>query len=181
MVVDDDVDDIGGRLASGDEGALKDAYDAHGSLVYSIARRTLPEHTAREVTQDVFVSAWRFHERFDPARGTLAGWLVGITRNKVVDAVRSEQRHVRLREALPDEDGIHHDVVAISDRMLLAQAMAQLSDRAREAVYLSTVEGMTHQEIADRTGHPLGTIKSDIRRGLDRLRRHLEATEEVFA
>ncbi len=177
--VNSETDELDARFATGDESALRDAYDAHGALVYSIARRTLPDSAAEEVAQDVFVSAWRFRDGFDPAKGTLAGWLVGITRNKTIDHVRREQRHVKLADALPEEDGIHRDVVSVAETMLLASALAELPDRAREAVYLSSVEGLSHQDISDRTGHPLGTVKSDIRRGLDRLRRHLEAAGEV--
>lgn len=177
---DADVSDLDLRFVGGGDDALRDAYDAHGSLVFSMARRTLSHAAASEVTQDVFVAAWRFRERFDPEKGTLAGWLVGITRNKVIDAIRSEQRHTKIAAAVDEGDGVHHDVVAIGDRMLLATALEQLPERVRTAVYLSSVEGLSHQDISLQTGHPLGTVKSDIRRGLARLRRHLESTEVAF-
>ena len=131
------------------------------------------------MTQEVFVSAWRGRDQFDPERGNLAQWLVGITKRRIIDHLRSEGRHANRRadeEAAPvsahtsDEAHVHQ----MADQMLVAEGLAQLGDRAREVIELAYIHDLTHQEIAERTGLPLGTIKSDIRRGLKRIRTHLE-------
>ena len=93
-------DPIEAEFRAGGESALKAAYDAHGSLVYSYCRRTLPEDRAKDVTQDVFVSAWKARDRFDPSRGSLAAWLIGITKNRIIDNHRAEQRHASRRTDL---------------------------------------------------------------------------------
>ncbi len=174
----DDPAGLDARFASG-EADLKQAYEAHGSLVYAICRKALDEHAAREVTQDVFVSAWRGRDQFDPALGTLAGWLVGITKRRIIDHLRSERRHADRRTAELSEAVDHDaetDVVRAAERIVLAEALRQLPERTREIIELAYLQDLTHHDIAERTGVPLGTVKSDIRRGLLRIRDHMEAT-----
>ena len=164
---------------AGGEADLKQAYDAHGSLVYAICRKALDEHAAREVTQDVFVSAWRGRDQFDPALGTLAGWLVGITKRRIIDHLRSERRHADRRGDELTEAADHSaetDVVRAAERIVLAEALRQLPPRTRQIIELAYLQDLTHHDIAERTGVPLGTVKSDIRRGLLRIRDHMEAT-----
>lgn len=163
------------------EADLAAVYAAHGSLVYGISCKALGTDAAGDVTQEVFVSAWRSRHQFDPERGSLAAWLVGITKRRIVDHVRRERRHVEHRAtgdvtAVPTES----EVERIAERMMVARALATLPERPRRVIGLAYVHGLTHQEIAERTGVPLGTIKSDIRRGLvvlrDRLHReHAES------
>ncbi len=164
-------------FASGAAG-LREAYDAHGSLVYSICRKALDADAAQDVTQDVFVSAWRGRDQFDPAKGTLAAWLVGITKRRIIDHLRSERRHADRRAdadaAPPASDETTVDRLA--DRMLVVDALQVLPSRTREAIELAYVHDLTHTDIAERTGVPLGTVKSDIRRGLRKIRDHLEST-----
>jgi RNA polymerase sigma-70 factor, ECF subfamily len=159
------------------ETALRDAYDAHGALVYSICRRSLGAEAAKEVTQDVFVSAWRARDQFDPTRGSLPAWLVGITKRRVIDHLRGERRHAdRRADELPEwsSDGAEPPVDRLADRLLVADALGALPERAREVIELAYIHDLTHNEIAERTGLPLGTIKSDIRRGLSKIRERLE-------
>ena len=176
----DHADALGQAFAAGDV-ELRAVYDAHGPLVFGICRRTLGDEAAREVTQDVFVSAWRARQQFDPTRGTLAAWLVGITKRRVVDHVRRERRHSERRAEEDDRAGSsasEPEVERIADRLTVAHALSGLADRPRDVIKLAYVDGLTHQEIAERTCLPLGTIKSDIRRGLVTLRQHLESTHE---
>ena len=180
MQLGDPADSLGMAFFAG-EAELREVYDAHGSLVYGICRRTIGDEAAREVTQDVFVSAWRAREQFDPGRGTLAAWLVGITKRRVIDHVRRERRHSDRRADENDSAGAsaaEPELDRIADRMAVAHAMAELAERPRRVITLAYIEGLTHQEIAERTGLPLGTIKSDIRRGLVSLRQHLESSHE---
>jgi RNA polymerase sigma factor (sigma-70 family) len=170
-------DPVATRFAGGDETVLREAYDAHGSLVYSICLRSLPEDRAKDVTQEVFVSAWRARERFDPSRGSLAAWLVGITKNRIIDNVRSEQRHASRRSDVEAADSpVEPEVERIADQMLVAAALEVVPERGRTAIRLAYFEGLTHPEIAQRTGVALGTVKSDIRRGLEKVRRHMETS-----
>jgi RNA polymerase sigma-70 factor (ECF subfamily) len=163
------------------EAELEAVYAAHGPLVYAISRRALGDEGAAEVTQYVFVSAWRARDQFDPQRGSLAAWLVGITKRRIVDHVRRERRHADRRADGADElAGVSEaEVEAIAQRITVAHALSVLPDRARTVIELAYVHDLTHQEIADRTGHPLGTVKSDIRRGLQLLRDHIDRTEGV--
>lgn len=171
---------VAARWAAGDQAALQAAYDQLGSLVFTFCVQALGDReAAADCTQETFVSAWRSRERFDPARGTLAAWLVGIARYRVLDAYR-----VRARTPAPRSDAL--DVVAevvappddqLAERLLVAHALSTLEDRARGVVELAFYSDLTHTQIAERTGLPLGTVKSDLRRGLQRLRAHLEGGE----
>lgn len=158
---------------------LREVYEAHGGLVYSICRRALDEHAANDVTQEVFVSAWKARDQYDPERGALGAWLVGITKRRIIDHLRSERRHADRRadeQADRTDPDSETDLGRTIDRMVVADAMRSLPERARQVITLAYVEGLTHHEITDRTGLPLGTVKSDIRRGLSRIRECLEAT-----
>jgi len=161
------------------EAELRSVYDAHGGLVYGICRKALDEHAAKDVTQEVFVSAWKARDQYDPERGALGAWLVGIAKRRIIDHLRSERRHADRRATEPTEHTDPDGEVEIGrtiDRMVVADALRELPDRARHVITLAYIEGLTHHEITDRTGLPLGTVKSDIRRGLTRIRACLEAT-----
>lgn len=169
------VDEIDRAFVDGGDDALRLAYDAHGSLVYTLCARALGPERANDVTQEVFLSAWRARERFDPAKGNLAAWLTGIAKNRIIDAIRAEKRHSDRRapestEELPTAG----DAERLGEQMLVADALRTLPDRPRQILTLHYFEDLTHPQIAERTNLPLGTVKSDIRRGLARIRRHLE-------
>ena len=159
---------------------LRLAYERHGSLVYTYCRRRLGPERAKDATQEVFTSAWNARDRFDANRGNVAAWLMGIAKNRVIDEIRSEQRHADRRADVDEGVGGPHastdaDDERIADRMLVADGLAKLPSRARSVIRLGYFEGLTHHEIASRTGLPVGTVKSDIRRGLTSIRSHLEA------
>ena len=159
----------------GDEDALRLAYDEYGRLVYSFCARSLDPERAKDVTQEVFLSAWRARERYNPEKGRLGAWLMGIARNRIIDNVRSEKRHSdRRADEHTVELSTEAEVDAMSDKMLIADALRELPDRARTVITLAYLHDLTHPQIAERTNIPLGTVKSDIRRGLARIRRHLE-------
>jgi RNA polymerase sigma-70 factor (ECF subfamily) len=172
----DTVDSVASAFVRGDDAALRAAYDEHGKVIYSYCRRAVPEDRAMDVTQEVFVSAWRARERFDPGKGTLGGWLMGIAKNRLIDNLRAERRHADRREVaevaeLPEPD----DLDRVGDRMLVASVLQQLPERARTVVELAYFDDLTHAQIAERTDLPLGTVKSDIRRALQRMRENLES------
>jgi RNA polymerase sigma-70 factor (ECF subfamily) len=169
------VGDADAAFARGDDDAVRLAYAEHGRLIYSFCSRALGPERANDVTQEVFISAWKARDRFDPGKGNLAAWLTGIAKNRIIDAVRAEKRHSDRRapestEGLPSES----EAEAVGDRMLVADALRSLPERPRQILTLHYFEGLTHPQIAERTQLPLGTIKSDIRRGLERIRQHME-------
>jgi RNA polymerase sigma-70 factor (ECF subfamily) len=159
---------------------LRAVYDAHSPLVFALCRRALGGHAANDVTQEVFVSAWRARDGFDPQKGNLAQWLVGITKRRIIDHLRSEGRHSdRRADADHIQNRAHSEpqVDRLGDRMLVADVLTHLPERARTVIHMAYVQDMTHQQIAEQTGLPLGTVKSDIRRGLQRIREQLEVSD----
>lgn len=171
----DDERAVAHGIASGDPGALEAAFRSWGGLVHAQARRTVGAAAADDLTQQVFVEAWRSRGSFDPERGVVPGWLVGITRNVAARHWRREERtpapvgHVEDTEASTDDDP-----ELVADRMTMAAALDVLPAPQRDTLRLSFYEGLTQSEIADRLDLPLGTVKSHQRRGLVRLRDHLE-------
>ena len=166
-------------FAQGEEQALKAAYMLHGKLVYTYCRRALDEPRSMDVTQEVFISAWRNRHRFDPARGTLVAWLVSITKNRIIDNLRAERRHTERRDARDPAELVGRDPIeAIAEKLLVADALRSLPDRARRVVMLHYFDDLTHRQIAERMSMPLGTVKSDIRRSLMQLRSKLESAHE---
>lgn len=165
---------------SNDDEALEVAFRAHGTAIHSFCARAIGPDRAADVTQEVFLTAWRRRDRFDAAKGSLIGWLMGIAKHKVLDSHRSAARSRALEEKVsgvielrPEGPGVD----ALADRMLVEEALQDLSERARKAVELSFWSDLTHVEIAEACEIPLGTVKSDIRRALVRLRRHLAGRE----
>lgn len=164
-------------FGDGGDYLLREAYDEFGSLVYSICRRSVDEAAAADITQEVFITAWKKRDRYDVRRGGLGPWLSGITRNKVIDhfrAVGREQRRIdKVKSAPQPTETTERQLEEVTLRMLLVDALDDLAERPRTVISMAFFEDLTHVEIAERTGIPLGTVKSDIRRSLDRLRHGL--------
>jgi RNA polymerase sigma-70 factor, ECF subfamily len=167
-------------IAGGSTDALERLYDRFASTVYGLARRILAQpDLAEEVVQDVFAQVWRDARRYDEARASVAGWIVLLTRTRAIDRLRA-------RRARPDQDrGLEPtavapiaaperspEQVAISseDARSVRAALDGLPDEQRSLVDLAYYEGLTHSEIAARTGVPLGTIKTRLRAAMTTLR-----------
>ncbi len=189
-MTDLDVEDLGNALASGDETALAESYRRWGALVHTLALRSVgdPGHAA-DITQNVFISAWRNRESFDGSQGNVPAWLVGITRRRIVDHHRKagRTREVSVLEvtqpASADSDSGPLTVTppvsetdALVDRVVLVDEMNELDEPARTIMHLAFYEDLTHQQVAEKMALPLGTVKSHVRRSLRRLRDRLEVT-----
>ncbi|MGH9788693.1 MAG: sigma-70 family RNA polymerase sigma factor [Candidatus Acidiferrales bacterium] len=169
------------RVEAGDEAALASLYDRYANLVYSVAFRVLRDKpAAEEILQDIFYQLWRTADRFDPARGSLPGWLLVAARNRAISRLR---RSPAFGPNAPADDPARLEVAlpfnlesAVAQRQAMSkvqQSMQQLPPEQRQALEMAYFEGMTHSEIAARTGDPLGTIKSRLRAAVETLRRVL--------
>jgi RNA polymerase sigma-70 factor (ECF subfamily) len=157
----------------GTDDAMRRVWDRYGTLVHTFCARAIHDrHIAADCTQETFVSAWRSRHRFDPARGSLPAWLLGIARHRVHDVYRATARApVPQGDVLPASGSPTADEAgALVTRLLLADALEALDERPRRALQLAYYEGLSQTEIAERLDLPLGTVKSDMRRALIRLR-----------
>jgi RNA polymerase sigma-70 factor, ECF subfamily len=166
------------RVADGDYEALRDLYVQYGRIVYGLTYRlTRDAQLAEEATQDTFATLWRRAGTYDPERAKVTTWLFVIARNRAIELLRSRNRVPEPHESIETvgEADDPADLVALADDAeRIARAMAELPESQLEVIRLAYFDGLSHGEIADRLGQPLGTVKSRIRLGLDRLRTILE-------
>ena len=161
------------RMRAGDQTAMADLYDRYSGVVYGVALRVLANTTAAEdVVQEVFLQLWRNPQAFDADRGRLAPWLAVIARNRAIDHLRKRPLEDDIDE-LPISTGV--DLEDEAARKLAIErvrgVLTQLPQDQRKALEMAFFEGMTHSEIAGKTGEPLGTVKTRIRTGLLALRK----------
>ncbi len=179
---DGEAEELAARFVAGDEAALEAVYRRWSPLVYSLALRSLGQVTeAEDVTQKVFVAAWTGRASYQRERASLATWLLGIARNKIVDAHKARARETRIATQVarnttsPVADGID-----VSQRLLIADEIARLDAVPREVLRLAFFEDLTHAQIAQRLQLPPGTVKSHIRRSLIKLRARLGGLTDAY-
>ena len=173
--------EVGRLFGAGDERALAWAYERWAGQLHGMAVRAFgPGPDAEDVTQQVFVAAWTGRAGYRPDAGPLPGWLIGICRHKIADTWARRDRQRRAAEAAATQArtatepaGLQVDSV-VADRVLLLGELERLGQPQRGIIELAFFEDLTHVQISERTGIPLGTVKSHIRRTLERLRTRLE-------
>jgi RNA polymerase sigma factor (sigma-70 family) len=180
-----DDEEVARLFATGDERALAWAYERWSGLVHGIATRSLRSSAdAEDVTQQVFVSAWTGRGGYRAADGPLAAWLVGITRHRIADAFARRQRDERTRVAAFGVADADPPTAAFDphaeDRVVLLEELARIGEPQRGIMEMAFFHDMTHEQISQHTGLPLGTVKSHIRRTLVRLRTRLEVDGAAF-
>ena len=170
-------DELIAAVVRGDPQALVALYDRHGRLAFALAYRILGDAgTAEEAVQDAFLLVWRRAASFDAARGGGArAWLLTIVRNRAIDARRRRSGQHRQAfglesvEETPAGPDVWGEVALGLDRDRVRSAIDALPEEQRRTIDLAYFEGLTHREIAERTGTPLGTVKGRLRLGLQRL------------
>jgi len=171
-------------IRAGNPDSLAKLYDETSSLLYGLALRVLNDAPdAEEVVLDVYQQVWRSTHTFDPGRGTVWGWLTVLTRSRAIDRLRSMGSR-RARE-FPLEAGFETrssapapevESIFAEERKLVRRALGMLAPEQREAIELAFFRGLTHVEVAEAMGAPLGTIKTRIRMGMRKMREVLAPT-----
>jgi RNA polymerase sigma-70 factor, ECF subfamily len=162
------------RIEQRDQVALQLLYQRYSTLVFGLAYRvTGVQSLAEEATQDTFLKVWDQGSRWDPAKGKFSSWLLTVTRYTAIDRLRQEQRHnstsIEHAPDTPSPIGNPHDP-RLQDGRLLRELMTQIPSEQAELIEQAFFAGMTHQELADKLGLPLGTVKTRVRLGLQKLR-----------
>lgn len=175
-------------VSARDESAFAVLYDRYADLVFSASVRVLADsQLAEDATQDIFVRLWRRPEAFVPERGRFISWLMSVVRNRAVDEVRARGRR-RKREGEPgsdphelalsqlpaESDDPYREAQLREEQLLVRGALRELPVEQRRALELAYFGGLTQQEIASALGEPLGTVKTRIRLGMQKLRRALQ-------
>jgi RNA polymerase sigma-70 factor (ECF subfamily) len=163
-------------VGAGDTDALRQLYDRYGSIVFGMVFRLLGDRqSAEECTQDVFVAIWRSAGRYEAERGSVSAWMISIARNRVIDLARARASRPSTPVGEVHGGGDAPDSAELAVRAdtsrRVASALAELPSTQREALTLAYFHGLSHSEIAERLGVPLGTVKGRIRLALDALRK----------
>ncbi len=164
-------------FARGDEACLQEVFRRSAPLIYTIAYRALGSSSdGEEITQEVFVSAWRARGNYQPEKGSLSGWLIGIARHRIADRQRARGRDLRLVQAVTKQTDVQVQPEALStliDRIVLTDEIDQLPHPRGTILKLAFWEGRSYPQIAEQLNLPLGTVKSHARRALLHLRTRL--------
>lgn len=167
------------RAAAGDEAALEDCIAEYGRAVWSLALRLSPSRAdAEDATQEIFLDVWRSASRFDPSKGSELGFIMTIARRRLIDRIRRAKARpaTEPESLLPSSEALQAETASPelgTEVELAMRAIDTLSVEQRRVIAMSVFQGLTHREIAQLTGKPLGTVKTLIRRGLIQIRRDL--------
>ena len=167
---------------AGEDDALAEAYRRWSRMIHATAMRSTGNaEDAADITQMVFVNAWKGRATYRPEAGSLPGWLMTITRRRIADHWESRTRDAKVRSAVeavePISDSAPPDTDRVAAQMFVADELERLGDPAGRIVRLAFYEDLTHTQIADQLQMPIGTVKSHIRRSLERLRSRMEVED----
>ena len=172
--------DLMARVAKRERVAFEQLYDRYSNILYATAMKFLREDAdAKDVVQDVFIQIWDKAKLYDPAKGKPLTWALTLTRNRSIDRIRAIQRRGRLREDFEKETVVDESagirealsgVDASEKNQILRDAVQRLSPEQRKVIELAFFGGLTQNEVANRLGEPLGTVKARARRGLMKLK-----------
>jgi len=163
-------------FARGDEACLQEVFRRLAPLIYTIAYRALDSSSdGEEITQEVFVSAWRARDNYQAEKGSLSGWLIGITRHRIADRQRARGRDLRLVQAVTNttDAQVQPEISTLIDRIVLTEEIGRLPHPRGTILQLAFWEGRSYPQIADQLDLPVGTVKSHARRALRHLRTQL--------
>jgi RNA polymerase sigma-70 factor, ECF subfamily len=168
-------------VRSGDARAFEAVYDRHGGAAFSLAYRMVGNRTmAEDITQEAFLSIWRSRLRYEPERGSVRSWLLGIVHHRGIDALRRNLVHDRRRSSAEGIEELQEapertDVEAArrEEARTVRAALAALPGEQVQVIQLAYFGGFTHTQIAEMLDMPVGTVKGRMRLGLDKLRREL--------
>ena len=165
------------RVQRGDEGAMAELFDRYSKIVYSVSLRVLRDPAAAEdVLQEIFLQIWRQPAKFVSARGSLGGWLSVVTRNRSIDKLRRKRPTEQVEEMQLAHPCNLADEAERNSMMEKARVViTQLPPEQRKTLEMAFFDGLTHSEIAEMTGDPLGTVKTRIRSALLTLRKAFQA------
>jgi len=173
-------EDLLRRVSAGDEQAFRELFGRYAAVAHALAFRLVRQaQVAEEIVQEAFLAVWRSPDRYDGARGSVRSWLMGTVHHRAVDAVRREQAQRRRAEQAAGlgpgivEDPIDDVLAAIDlprERKLVRSALGELPDEQREVIERMYFDGLSQSQIAERTGLPLGTVKSRTLLAMRRLR-----------
>lgn len=166
-------EELAAAWADGDETVVQLAYERWGSLVHGLARRAVGPADAEDVTQQVFLAAWRGRSTYRPADAPLGAWLVGITRRQVADSLRRRHRTAEVpttAEDLPEGTDPRWSPDDADDLMAVYAELEKIGEPQRQIVLLAYVHDRTQREIAEELDLPLGTVKTHTTRTMARLR-----------
>jgi RNA polymerase sigma-70 factor (ECF subfamily) len=174
-------EDLMAYLSGGHAAAFEVVYARHEAAAFSLAYRVVGERaTAEEVVQDAFMNVWRSGFRYDPARGSVRTWLLGIVQRRAIDALRRGGKHARRRasdegieEWLPADERTDRQAEIRDQAATVRAALLDLPEDQRRAVELAYYGGCSHSEIATLTAVPMGTVKGRLRLALKKLRGEL--------
>lgn len=166
-----------GRVRAKDQKAMGEIFDQYATMVYSVALRVLKDPAqAEDVMQDIFLQVWNNPDRFAQGRGSLGAWLAVVARNRSIDVLRQRRPTEPCDEVvLPAVKNLASEVERNTMMAKVRGALKNLPQEQQKSLELAFFEGLTHSEIAARTGDPLGTVKTRIRSALASLRKGMEA------
>lgn len=168
------------QIGAGDQKAFGILYDRYKTLVFSLAVKIVDSHeTAEDITLDVFTQIWKNAKKYHPEKGSVKGWIASLARYRSIDTLRRRKVRSDINrpqwsdiqlEKLPSNGDTGEALELAETRKIISNAIAILPEYQQEALAMAYFKGYTHRQIAEALNEPLGTIKTRIRLGLQKLR-----------